>query len=78
MVLLISPISNIPFYILSLFELPKGPLKNIDLLGKMLLWQDSDDAHKYHLVNWKDVCQPDDHGGLGVVYLEDMNICSFG
>lgn len=29
---------------------------------------------KYHLVNWNDVCQPRDQGGLGVTNLDVKNV----
>ena len=31
--------------------------------------------NKYHLVNWNEVCQPKDQGGLGVIDLRVMNVC---
>ena len=67
-------LSNVPFYMMSLFELPKGVEKKMDVIRKRLLWNGNDNENKYHLVNWETVCQPTDQGGLGVVDLRVMNI----
>ena len=75
MILLKGCLSNVPFYMMSMFELPKGPCKKIEFFMKRLLWREGADAKKYHLVRWEKVCQPTEMGGLGVVDLKVMNIC---
>lgn len=38
------------------------------------LWNDVEDAHKYHLANWDSVAMCKEFGGLGVPNLRDLNI----
>lgn len=39
------------------------------------LWNDTEDAHKYHLANWESVSMCREFGGLGIPNLRDLNIC---
>jgi hypothetical protein len=39
------------------------------------LWNNLEDAHKYHLANWESIAMSKDFGGLGVPNLKDLNIC---
>ena len=39
------------------------------------LWDDTNDKHKYHLVNWETVSMCKEFGGLGIPNLRDLNIC---
>ena len=75
LILLTSCLSNVPFYMTSFFPLPKGTCKRMDFFRKRLFWQEVEGKKKYHLVNWQQVCQPKDQGGLGVLDLNIMNIC---
>jgi hypothetical protein len=38
-----------------------------------ILWDESEDKKKYHLVNWQIVCPLKDQGALGILALEVMN-----
>jgi hypothetical protein len=53
LVLLRSCLSNVPYYMLSMFDLPKGPDKKFNFFMKRLFWQEDDDNKKYHLVSWE-------------------------
>jgi hypothetical protein len=75
LILLGSGLSNVPLYIVSLFELLKGTEKRCDIFRKCLLWLEKDGVRKYHLVKWEIVCMPQDQGGLGVADLRVMNFC---
>ena len=62
LILITSSLSNIPLYMISLFELPKGPSKKMNFFMKRMLWQEEGGAKKYHLVKWEDVCRPKEMG----------------
>lgn len=53
-------------YYLSLFPIPKSVSYNIERLQRDFLWGDIEDEFKFHLVNWRKVCDPIQRGGLGV------------
>jgi hypothetical protein len=38
------------------------------------LWNDSENAHKYHLASWKQVTMRKEFGGLGVPDLRELNL----
>ena len=67
-------LSNIISHLLNFFRLPKGVGKRINFFRARVLWQEREGVRKYHLVNWLDVCQPRDQGGLGVTNLDIKNI----
>ncbi|KAI0488433.1 hypothetical protein KFK09_028264 [Dendrobium nobile] len=43
----------------------KGVLHSIEKLGRTFLWQKDSNCRGMHYVEWKELCQPRDHGGLG-------------
>lgn len=51
---------------LSLFHIPKSVAYNIEKLQRDFLWGDIGEEFKFHLVNWRQVCDPIQRGGLGV------------
>ena len=53
-------------YYLSLFPIPKSVSYNIERLQRDFLWGDIEEEFKFHLVNWRQVCDPIQRGGLGV------------
>ena len=67
LILLRSCVTNVPFYMLSFFPLPKRTCKNFDFFRKRMFWHEEEGKKKYHLVKWQDVCKPKDFGGLGVL-----------
>ena len=46
LILLKSCLSNVPFYMMSMYTLPKGPCKRIDLYRKRLLWHEEEGKRK--------------------------------
>ena len=56
--LLKSTLSSILLYFLSLFPIPVSVARCFEKLQRDFLWAGIEDAPKFHLVNWKTVCQP--------------------
>jgi hypothetical protein len=54
--------------------MPKGVGKRLDIYHARMVWQEKDGVRKHDLVNWLDVCQPRNQGGLGVNNPEIKNI----
>ena len=65
LILLKSCLSSIPYFMMSMFPIPKDTLRRVEYFMKRLLWQDSDESDKYNLVKSEKVCQPI-HRGRGV------------
>jgi hypothetical protein len=42
------------------------------------LWNNSEDAHKYHLAGWKLLTMKKEYEGLGVPDLRELNLCLLG
>lgn len=40
--------------------------RRMETYFRNFLWNDVDELHRYHLVDWNSVCLPMDCGGLGV------------
>lgn len=53
LILLRSCLTNIPFLMMSMFELPKGPKNSMDIYRKIFFHQEGEDTKKVHLVNWE-------------------------
>jgi hypothetical protein len=68
-----SCLTSICLYMLSFLEAPKGFIHRADIHRKRMVWQESGDKKRYHLVNWHTICLPKDCGGLGVLDLTIMN-----
>ncbi|PKU68485.1 Putative ribonuclease H protein [Dendrobium catenatum] len=52
-------------YLMTNNSVPKGILQSIEKLGRIFLWQKDSNSRGMHYVEWKELCQPMDHGGLG-------------
>ena len=47
----------------------------MDASRARMVWQETLEKKRYHLVNWQTVCVPISYGGLGIMDLEVMNKC---
>ncbi|XP_038704713.1 uncharacterized protein LOC120000656 [Tripterygium wilfordii] len=61
-----AALSNLPIYYMSLFKMPVSVARKLESLQRNFLWGDSDVKKKLHRVNWKQVIQPKNAGGLGI------------
>ena len=52
--------------------------RRIEKLQRDFLWGGMGDKHKYHLVNWQQICAPLQHGGLGIHNLSIFNKALLG
>jgi hypothetical protein len=68
-------LASILIYLLSFIKFPKWAIQILNSHMGNCLWNDLNDAHKYHLANWEFVAMSKDFGGLGVPNLRDSNIC---
>lgn len=75
LVLLNSFLSAMPTYLISMFILPNWVRERFDKIRRRFLQKGLSRPQKgYYLVEWGQVCQPKDHGGLGVKHLRTMNL----
>ena len=68
-----SMIQAIPTYSMSYFKLPKGLIKEIEIMIRKFWWGYSGDGKKVHCVKWECLCQGKDFGGLGFKEIEKFN-----
>jgi hypothetical protein len=59
---------------MSLFLLPDGTHAGFDKHRCRFFWEGTGEKRKQHWVNWQEVCQPKDQGGLGITNTRIMNI----
>jgi hypothetical protein len=69
-----SCLSSMPLHTMSLFLLPDGTHAGFDKHRSRFFWEGTREKRKQHWVNWQDVCQPKDQGGLGITNTRIMNI----
>ncbi|XP_075675073.1 uncharacterized protein LOC142644319 [Castanea sativa] len=58
-------IQAIPTYVMSCFKLPKGLIKEIEILVRKFWWGYRGEQRKIHWVCWEKMCRPKNEGGLG-------------
>jgi hypothetical protein len=68
-----STLSSLPTYFLSLFPIPAGVAHRLERIQRHFLWSGMGEETKFHLVSWSQVCEPVQHGGLGVKDLQQFN-----
>ena len=68
-----SVIQAIPTYSMSCFKLPKGLIKEIEIMIQKFWWGYSIDGKKVHWVKLERLCQGKDFGGLGFKEIEKFN-----
>lgn len=66
--LLKSTLASIPNYFLSLFTISVSMTTRIESNFHNFLWNDSNNHHLYHLVDWKNICRPLCSGSLLGMY----------
>lgn len=65
-------LSSIPIYLLSFIKFPKWAIKILNSQMGNCLWNDLEDAHRYHLANWEFVSVCKESRGLGIPNLRDL------
>lgn len=68
-----SASASIPMYQMQVAKIPSSVCNEIDRSHRNFLWGSTEQSKKIHLVNWNQVCQPKDRGGLGLRSMEDVN-----
>jgi hypothetical protein len=67
-------LSNLPLHTMGLFLLADGSHATMDSHRNRFFWEVQSATKKFHIVNWKTICQPKSQGGLGVLNTKLMNI----
>ena len=68
---LVTLLSSMPVYHLTIFPLAVWARKQIDKIRRSFLWKGEENANGCHcLVNWPTINRPKDMGGLGVLDLD--------
>ena len=66
-------IQAIPTYTMSYFKLPKGLIKELEILIRIVWWGYSGDSRKVHWVKWDKLWETKEVGGLGFKEIEKFN-----
>ena len=53
-----SMLSSLPTYYLSLFPIPLGVATSMEKLQRAFLWGKLGNEFKFHLVRWRNMCEP--------------------
>ena len=64
--LILSCLSYIHSYFLSLFMIPTSIVLKIEKMQRDFLWLGSGEGKKDHLIKWDVVCRPKEFGGLWI------------
>ena len=72
-VLIKSVIQAIPTYTMSCFKLPKGLIKELEILIRKFWWGYSRGNRKIHWVKWDRLCEAKELGGMGFKEIEKFN-----
>ncbi|XVE69060.1 hypothetical protein DITRI_Ditri09bG0119300 [Diplodiscus trichospermus] len=66
-VLILSVLSCLPIFYLSLFHMPITVNERIGKIQRRFLWGGDSNKNKVHWVDWKSVCNYKQRGGLGII-----------
>lgn len=55
-ILIQAVLSNLPVYFMLLYRCPMSVVNRLEKLRRDFLWQGNESKKKYHLVEWKAVC----------------------
>ncbi|XP_039014346.1 uncharacterized protein LOC120144324 [Hibiscus syriacus] len=69
-----SVLSAIPVYLMQTTLLPKSVCNEIVKILRQFIWGSTTGAPKISLINWENICQPMDHGGLGIRRISYFNL----
>ena len=72
-VLIKSVIQAIPTYTMSCFKLPRGLVKELEILIRKFRWGYNGDNRKVHWVKWERLCKAKEVGGLRFKEIEKFN-----
>ena len=72
-VLIKSIIQAIPTYTMNCFKLPRGLIKELEVLIRKFWWGYSGESRKVHWVKWERLCEDKEVGGLGFKEIEKFN-----
>lgn len=73
-VLIKTCLASILVYLLSFIKFTMWAIKIISSHMANYLWNDIDDHHRWHLVNWESISMCKNLGGLGIPDLRDLNL----
>ena len=60
-------------YTMNCFKLPKGVIKELEVLIRKFWWGYNGDSRKVHWVKWERLCEAKEVGGLGFKEIEKFN-----
>lgn len=68
-----SVLNSLPIYYMSLFKVPSGVVKEIEMTQANFLWGGAELKRKLHMVSWANITQDKKQGGLGIRSVKEMN-----
>ncbi|EOY07997.1 Uncharacterized protein TCM_022315 [Theobroma cacao] len=71
--LLRSVLSSLPIFYMSIFQIPKRVIKELEKIERRFLWCGSEKKQKIHYIEWSKVCNYKENGGLGIINMEVKN-----
>lgn len=66
-------LTSLPMFFMSIFNLPKWVIREIDKVRKKFLWHGEISDRNWYMIAWEKVIKPKDMDGLGVINLQQMN-----
>jgi hypothetical protein len=67
-------LSNLPLHLMVMFLLADGTHAGFHTHRNRFFWEGQGIKKKFHWLNWQEICQPKNQGGLGVMNTKAMNI----